>query len=212
MTPKELAARHPRLFHLTVPEALPGIRARGLLPTSALLELYGVGGAARVALETRRRPESVVLNAPGLGAAVVTDNLPLSEKALVGCLDDGLSPADWMRMLNARVFFWPDEASVAGLLAARANRGKRKAIVVFDTLSIARAHMARIELSPINSGATIRKAARRGLTTFTPAAQVSYEAWRKMRGGRDSVRELTIVGGVPDASAHIVDVREAIGR
>ena len=210
VTPEELAARHPRLFHVTTPGSWPLIARHGLLPAAALLELFEVEPARREALVARRRPASVPIRHPVHGEAAITDNVPLSEAALARCLDDGLTPADWLRMLNARVFFWADRARLDGLLNARLNRGRARDVLTFDTLGLARAHAARMEICPINSGSTIRKPARRGLTTFTPLSAMEYRDWQRRRGGRDVIVEVTVRGGVPDAARHLVS-REAVG-
>jgi hypothetical protein len=207
MTPEHLAGLHPRLFHVADQDALSGIERHGLLSTTALLDLFEIAPEDRVAIERRRRPASVPIAHAVHGRAVITDNIPLSEAALAGCLDDGLSPADWLVLLNRRVFLWPSRQAVEGLLAARANRGRTKLVVEFDTLSLAAAHRDRVEIAPINTGNTRRRPARRGLSIFTPLDRHSYDDWRRLRGGRDVIREVTVVGGVADAARHIVSTR-----
>ncbi len=207
MTPEDLAARHPRLYHVTDPAAVDGIRQHGLLPTSDLLTRFGLTGDARRAIECQPRTTGVVLTHPVYGQVTITDNSPLSMAALAACLDDGLSPEQWLLQLNRRVFFWADEEGLARLLGARLNRGRDRAVLVLDTLSLARRHAERVELSAINSGATIRRPARRGLATFTPLGVCSFDAWRRLRGRIDRVREVTVVGGVADVARHIVEVR-----
>lgn len=211
MTAEELAALHPRLFHVTRPECVPGILAHGLLSTSRLLDRFGLGGDTRAVIEVRRRPASVRLDHPVHGVAVINDNTPLSEKALANCLDDGLSPADWLGLLNKRVFFWAEEAEVATLTGARLNRGRALAVLVLETLGLVRAHAARVELCPINSGSTIRKPARRGRATFTPLGAHDYQAWRRLRGQRDQVREVVVRDGVAPITPHVIEVRHITG-
>ena len=207
MSPEDLAALHPRLFHLAAPGALAGIRRHGLLSTSRLLDVFEVPLPDRPAIEAARRPASVTLHHPAHGSATVTDNIPLGERALALCLDDGLRPADWFRILNGRVFLWADEAGLARLLGARLNRTRPRELLVFDTLSLARRHGDRTELSAINSGAAMRRPARRGLSTFTPLGQHAYAEWRTLRGRRDRILEVTVLGGIPDAADHIVSHR-----
>ncbi|MBX9700164.1 MAG: hypothetical protein K2X74_12060 [Acetobacteraceae bacterium] len=213
MTPEELAALHPRLFHLTTPGAWPTIAARGLLSTAALVALFELPTERRAALTGQRRPAEVPLRHPAHGLAVLNDNLPLSEAALAGCLDDGLTPADWLGMLNARVFFWADEAGLARLVGARMNRGRAREVLVFDTLPLARAHAERLELCPINSGATLRRPARRGLSTFTPLGAMSHAEWRRRRGmsAPDRILEVAVRDGVPDIARFLVERREVRG-
>ena len=205
MTPEELAAIVPRLYHLTAPDAVRGIRARGLLTPEAIADRAGLDAEARERLLTRRRPKEVRLEAGG-ERYVVNDNAPLFTDKLAAVLQDGLAPADWLAMLNARTFFWPDEDGVRSLLGARINRDRPREVLVFDTASLARAHFGRIALSPINSGSTIRKPARRGLATFSKAVDHDYRAWRRLRGGSDRVREIAVRGSVRDAGDHLVKV------
>ena len=206
MTPEELAARHPRLYYVTRLEAVDSIRRHGILPASDLLSLFEVPADRRRAIESERRASSVTLTHPVHGRATITDNSPLRTAALASCLDDGLLPEQWLRLLNARVFFWADPTSADRLLNARLSRPHDRALLVFDTLGIARAHADQLELSPINSGATLRRPARRGLSTFTPLARHSLREWRNLRGGQDTIREITSHGAVDDAERHLVEV------
>ena len=207
MTPEELAERHPRLYHVTTPGAWASIARLGLLPPVALLDLFEVEPARRHELIAARRPAEVRVEHPAHGTAILNDNLPLREPALAGCLDDGLTAQDWLRLLNARVFFWADTDGLARLLGARTNRGRAREVLTFDTLGLARAHAARVELSPINSGSTIRRPARRGLATFTPLLAMGYARWRRQRGGRDRILEVVVRGGVCDISLYLVSIR-----
>ena len=214
MTPEELARLHPRLFHVTLAEAVDGIHRHGLLSTSRLLDLFEVEGRARAALEKCRRPARHVLDHPRHGRLVLNDNTPLAEAALAKCLDDGLRPADWYARLNARVFFWVDEDRVARFVAARANRGRDLAVLALDTLGVVRAHRERVALSAINSGSALRRAARRGKATFAPLGAHSYRAWQGLRGRRtpDRICEVVVEGGVAPVAPHLVAVRQVRGR
>lgn len=206
MTPEELAKRHPRLYHITEPGAWQSIQKHGLLSTSSLLDLFEIAGARRKALETERRPASVLLEHPTHGQVILNDNVPLTEKALKSCLDDNLSPSDWLLLLNARVFFWSSREALDRHLAARLNRTRQRQVLVVDTLSLAKAHASRIDLSPINTGSTIRKPARRGLTTFTPMLKYPFNEWSKLRGGRDHILEVTVKDHVLDITQHTLDI------
>ncbi len=206
MSPEDLSARHPKLYHVTSPGSWPSIARHGLLPASDLVRLFGLDAALRAQLTTRRRAGEVRLRHAVHGTAFLTDNVPLTERALALCLDDGLSPADWVAMLNARVFFWPDQRGLDRLLGARTNRNRPRDVLVFDTLGLVRAHADRVEISPINSGSTIRKPARRGLATYSKLLSQSYPDWRRARGGRDTIREVIVLGGVPDIARYLCAV------
>ncbi len=207
MTPEELAGRHPRLFHVTSPGAWESIVRHGLLPACDLVDLFAPDRGQPDDLLATRRPAEVVLDHPLHGQAILNDNLPLSERALAACLDDGLRARDWLRLLNQRVFFWSDESGLQRLLGARMNRGRPREVLVFDTLALVAAHADRVEISPINSGATIRRPARRGLATFTPLGAMTYAAWRRRRGRLDRVVEVVVRGGVPDIQRYLLDRR-----
>lgn len=206
MTPEELAERHPLLYHITEPSAWDSIKKKGLLSTSRLLDLYEIEGLRRKTMETKRRPAAVVLDHSHHGQAILNDNIPLSEQALAKCLDDHLTPSEWLHMLNARVFFWASKESLNCHLSARLNRKRQREVIVVDTLSLAKAHAQRMELCPINSGATLRKPARRGLSTFTPLLHYNFHDWSRLRGRRDEIREVTVQDQVVDIAQYTVEV------
>jgi hypothetical protein len=117
-----------------------------------------------------------------------------------------LARLHWLRILNSRVFFWASQDGLDRLLGARLNRNRVREVLVVDTLSLAKAYADQMELCPINSGATIRKAARRGLNTFSPLRQYSFNEWSRLRGQRDHIREITIRDAVPDIANHTLEV------
>ncbi len=202
MTEAEFIAGYPRLWHMAQDGAWPSIRAYGLLSTSALLDLYGVGGEARARLETRRRARSETLEGEGLPRVVIRDQGPLSETRLAACLDDGLSPADWLRSLNGRVFFWLKRRRLAELLQGRAYRDAAHTVLTVNTASLIAVHGASVRLCPINSGATIYDTPRRGLSTFCTIADYPL----REGGRRKAIAEFTVEHAVPDIADHVVAV------
>lgn len=206
MTPEELAERHPKLYHVTEPGAWPSIKLHGLLSTSRLLDLFEAEGPERNRLEMELRAVFAPLSHPVHGKVVLNDQSPMRDKALKSCLDDGLAPCDWLKLLNSRVFFWPSEERLLGHLNARLNRIRSREVIIVDTLKLAKAHAAEIELCPINSGVTFRKAARRGKNTFTPLLKYSYAEWRKLRGQKDKIQEITVLHQVLDIADLVIDV------
>lgn len=204
MTSDELAELHPRLFHVTAPDAWPGIKRHGLLSTEAALDLHGLSGSVRAEITGRCRPEQIEIQSPGNGHIVINDNKPMSEVALSKCLDDGLQPADWLSILNRRVFFWSSREGLDRLLKARLNVNRKRLVIEVHTRAIVSAHCEAVEICPINSGSTIRKPARRGLSTFTPLAALPYRDWQKLRGRRDKILEVTFLRSVPDIGSYVV--------
>src|SRR5206468_3625043 len=116
--------------------------------------------------ESHRRPRRVVVPQPGHVAATLRDQIPMHEAKLADCLDDGLVPADWYRILNRKVFFWCAERQVEKLLCARAYRDRPHLVLVVDTRRLIDAHRDDVRLAFINTGATLFNPARRGRSTF----------------------------------------------
>jgi len=206
MTPKELAARHPKLYHVTEPDIVASVETHGLLSTSHILNLMGEDE------RLERRPGPVPLAHSDYGKMVLNDHKPLNEKLLSACLDDGLTVADWIAILNERVFFWPNEKLTNNFLGARSSQGRSSDVLVFDTLGLARDCVERMSICPFNSGATRQSVPRRGHSTFTALGSMSYRKWQCLRRekgvikGRDIIKEVTVMGSVPDAGAHLVEV------
>lgn len=208
MTDAELDALledHPLLFHMAEAGAWPSIRRHGLLSTSALLDLFEVTGAAREAVEARRRPESVTLAHPIQGRAVIRDNKPISDSKLLKVLEGSMAPADWYRMLNARVFFWLSRRKLLNLLGARSYRGAEHDIIELEARSLVEAYKGAVTLSAINSGAVLfaNTAPMRGPDTFLTISRYPYAERCRTHGRDDRVAELAVTGGVPDAARFV---------
>lgn len=206
MTPEELAEKFPRLYHITTPGASDSIKKHGLLSTIHLLDKFEVTGERSLQLTEELRHEEVPISHPVHGSAILNDQCPMSVKALKGCLDDDLTPEDWARMLNERVFFWPTREACDRHLHAKGNNGRSREVIVVDTLRLLKDYADKVELCPINSGCTVRKAARRGLKTFTPITSMSFVEWTKLRGGRDTVTEIVVRKEVDNIAEYIVDI------
>ena len=208
----ELLEHCPVLFHMAERGAWPSIRRHGLLSTSALLDLYEVGAAERAATEDSHRPQGVVLARADLGCAVVRDQKPMDDASLTRCLQDGLAPRDWYRLLNSRVFFWLSRKRLLRLLCARPYRALEHDVLELDTRALVAAYAERITLSPINSGATRPFPAPRGLGTFLPIADYPYADWRTRRPAGDRVVELAVQGGITDVSPFVLRVSSMCGE
>ena len=208
MQQEALWSRYPHLWHMAEPGSWPSICDHGLLSTDALLTRYGVSPKLRAEIETQRRPKGVTLRSEGMPEAVIRDQKPMSDDALRKCLEPGLSPADWYRILNERTFFWVSRVRLRKLLGARAYRSRPQTILTLATRSLVEAEAERIELCPINSGSTIFNPAPRGRRTFLPIEEYDFEGWRRKRGGVDAVVELVVRGGVPDVRDHVLAVHD----
>lgn len=191
----ELIGNCPFLYHMAMRHSWPLIREYGLLPTYQLLDLFEVSADARHQLTTQRRPVAVPIRHAALGEAMVRDQIPLLDGDLERCLRDGLTPLDWHRLLNERVFFWLTEQRLQRLLCAGAYRAQEHIVLKVHTAPLIHDHKEHIELSPMNSGCTRPYAHPRGRTTFLPIVDYPYSDWRKKRPKLEAVVELTVIGG-----------------
>lgn len=206
----ELVETYPRLFHMAESGSWPGIQRHGLLSTSALLDVFRVDGDVRGELESARRPESMTIIHAVHGTAVIRDQIPLREGPLERCLV-GMTPVEWLRELNRRVFFWLAEDRVRGLLRGRAYGNRPHDVLTVDTASLVAAHEDEITLAPINTGSTIYNPRPRGIGTFLPIAAYPFDEWRRRRNRRTAVAELAVMGGVPDIVDHTLVVESRQG-
>jgi hypothetical protein len=204
MNEEDLISIFPRLFHVTDGGAWLSIRAHGLLSTSALLDLYGVKGPARSPFESERRARGMILKRAGLPDTLLRDQSPMSDKALVGCLTDGMTPLDWYRTLNAKVFFWTSEQRLQRLLTAKAGRDVTQLVLTLDTRSVVGRYRSRILLSGMNTGSTVRRPLPRGPRTFLSIADFPYEERRRTRSASDALVELTVPSAMQDTMDHLI--------
>lgn len=197
MDPDRLAALHPVLYHIADARNFESIERRGLLSTSALLDELGVTGEARVPVEAAHRPNTLALSSSD-ETVFVRDQGPLEPDALAPSLED-VSPEDWYRTLNARVFFWPTQDRLERMLKAYGR--SEQAIFEVDTRTLLERYADRVELSHINSGYASSRypAARRGRFTFVPLSDYAYSA-------KNKIAEVTVLGAVPD----IFDLTERV--
>lgn len=212
MEEQELVRLYPRLWHMAHQGAWPAIRDRGLMSSSALLEDYAVEGDQKNRLETMRRPESVSLTHPDRLGAIIRDQKPMSDRALVKCLDAGLTPNNWYALLNSRTFFWLSRDRIWRLLRARAYRDLPQTVLTIDTASLVAAHRDRIWLSPINSGATLFKPQPRGLETFMRVGDFPFTNRSGSRNAANNVVELLVERSVPDIEDHVLAVHEVMNE
>ena len=204
----EFIALYPCLYHMAQAGSWPSIEAKGLLSTAALLDLFEVDGELRVAIESQHRPESVAITHPEHGQAVIRDQKPMSEKALLKCLV-GIKPKEWYELLNRRVFMWVTEERVNTLLAARAYKGSEHDVLTIDTESLLREYGNRVTLSPINSGSTVYNPQPRGLDLFRPLNEFPYTD--RKRYGKRAVAEICVDYSIPDLRSFVIRVERRSG-
>ncbi len=210
---EEVIADCPTLFHMAERGSWCSIRERGLLSTSALLDLYGVSGAEREVIESTRRSASIPLEASGLPRAVVRDQLPMDDIGLLRCLPSCMAPRDWYELLNSKVFFWLTRDRLHRLTSASTYRQKSHDVIEVDTRSLIDAHRERIWLCPMNSGNTKPFPHPRDESTFSRIADYPYDHWRRKNRTRgERVVELAVDHSVPDLRQYVTRVIVMRGR
>lgn len=212
MLTADLVYLYPTLFHTAADGSWSSIREHGLLSTEALLERWEVAEPRRRELLSTVRAGSTAIEHPVHGAAVVRDQGPLHEPSLEAALTD-LTVEQWLQRLNERVFFFLQRVQVDALVGARQYRALPSLVISVDTASLVAAYESRIELSRINSGFAQRhNHTARGSATFRSIAEYEHPAREAPRAGASfDVKELTVIGGVPDILSHVVCVERVVG-
>lgn len=183
--------------------AWTSIKARGLLSTSALLDVYKLAQLDRYRIERQHRPRSIAIRSSGLPRAVIRDQMVMSDADLERCLPAHLSPSDWYQLLNTKCFFCLTEARLHRLTGARAYRDMEHDIIELKTRSLMNAHRDRIWLCPINSGCTKPMRHPRDERIFARIAEYPYTHWRRRRSRGERAVELAVDHSVPDIFNHI---------
>lgn len=207
---EDFVRHYPRLYHMAQDGAWGSIRQRGLLSTTALLDLFQVNGDLRHQIESCHRPKSITITHPEHGTAVIRDQKPMHESALLKCLRN-MTPREWYELLNRKSFFWVTEERVRHLLAARMYRSSTHTVITVDAASLLKVHQDKIMLSPINSGSTLYNASPRGADTFLSFADYPFEDRKKKAGLARAVAELAVDYSVPDVSKHVIRVERRNG-
>jgi hypothetical protein len=205
LTDDYLAHRWPRLYHMAEAGSWTSIETRGLLSTSALLDLFEITGTQRDTIEAARRPDSIEITHPDHGSAWIRDNKPINETVLRRTLV-GMSEPAWYRSLNGRVFFWLTERRLDRLRGAPPYRDREHDILTIDTRRLLEAHAREVELAHLNTGAVHAGAKYpRGTGTFRSISE--YPWLERVRvAGSEPIVELTVPYAVRDIRDLVIDV------
>lgn len=204
--PALLAEFHPTLYHMAEDGTWPSIRHRGLLSTRAIVDLYQPGADIREQILSMVRQNKIKLTSADLGDMTIRDQRPA--KFLKECMNDGVSPQDYLDALNGHVFFWLRLSRLSRLLSARLYRHSRHTVLHVDTARLVEAYRGRVQLAPYNTGSMhVPNMPRRGPDVFTDLADYPYEEWLAKRGpSGEAVVELTVNYAVPDIASFITRV------
>lgn len=202
VTPEELSEHYPLLYHMADRRSWESIQRRGLLSTDALVALFDVPDENRPAILRQQRTESVVIEHPNYGQAVIRDQKPLIRSRLESCLE-GCSFQEWLNMLNSRVFFWLSTARLQTLMCARTYCADEHVVLTLDTLRVATEFSQSITLAPMNTGNTRPIAHKRGLQTFSRLADYPFQS--RLKRHLEGVVELAVEGGIRNVMDLVIE-------
>lgn len=200
--------RYPQLYHMAESGSWLSIRDRGLLSTKATLDLAGLRGRARRVIESELRRDKVSVQVPGEAPIVLRDQKPMSQRKLEKCLLGGITPAEWCRFLNSKVFLLATLDRLETLMTARPYAQLEHDVLTLDTASLVARHSENILLCRMNSGSTTPYGTDRDFSIFLPIP--SYPVNTKGNPRRE-VAEVLLDHVVADIPDHVVDVKRMRG-
>ncbi|MFT4510342.1 DUF7002 family protein [Caballeronia sp. 15711] len=199
---------YPRLYHMAERGTWDSIRARGLLSASAVLDHFRLTGEDRTRYESVQRPAKMEVVAGHPEKIVLRDQKPMPHNRLLVALQDGITPEEWYRIINAKVFFWATKERLLGLLNARDYRALEHDVLTIDAAPFIQAYRDQIWLCHMNSGNTWPMPHRRGADTFRRIPD--YPAGSSGKPVRP-VAELVVDHGVPDIARYVIEVHRMRG-
>ncbi len=192
--------KHPKLYHMAEAGSWASIRKYGLLSVAALLDLFEIKGKRRSELLSQWRPDSVPIEHPSFGVAVIRDQHPLPTEKLEKVLEEGLSPEDWYETLNRKCFLWVDEERLSRMLNTALYRNNEHDVLILNTRKLLERDSERITISHINTGYAGRSVNMRGMDTFH-----KIQVCRRVRR-KSGIAELTVERKVPNIEEVAISV------
>lgn len=211
VTVDELLRTYPRLYHMAAGGTWPAIQRHGLLPTTHIVTTSGLPADQQASLLSQRRSASITIAHPSLGTVTVRDQAPLREPFLSASMTD-MTIAQWLGLLNDRVFFWLHPDRLRGLLTAQRYRDQAQDVLTIDTRSLVEAYHDEVRLCAFNSGSTLySNAPLRGSDSFQTIDRYPFAERRRSHRISEALAELTVIGGVPDLQNHVLEVNRCKG-
>jgi hypothetical protein len=134
---------------------------------------------------------------PEGGEVVLRDQKP-NRTNLADSLD-GVTPEEWWQLLNQRVYLFPSETPLKGLLKSYSDRGFSQEVITFETAKLLGPVADRVEVASVNAGVFPRASGRtRGIGTFQTLAGAEFPVAK--------VKEVTVVGHLPVPETAVVKV------
>ena len=193
MNQEQFLQRCKQLWHIAPAGAWEGIAARGLRTAEQLIHAASLGDEERTQLLTAPRATDVELKVDD-AVVVLRDQAPLTKHPdLPSIMEEGLSVADWVGLLNRRVYLFTSAAPMKTLLAKYVELHGAQDRISFSPMRLSQVTEGQLELTTTNTGAIARnKGVQKRRTDFVPLSRLP---------GSTSPKEVTIVDGLDDLSA-----------
>jgi len=184
--------RCPSLWHVGPEGSWEGIKTRGFRTAEQLIMAADLDEDERTILLTEPRAEPVTLTIDGATVTLRDQKQLLKRRDLASLMDEGMTIADWIRLLNRRVYLFTDLNTMNKALAKYIELEGAQEVMTFSPSKFIEAYRPRVELSMQNSGSVARMASgQRRKDTF-----MSVGLFPSTR--RPS--EVTVVDGIDDLS------------
>ena len=219
---RQFINENPVLYHVTAGDSWLSIRDHGLLSTNALLDSSTMEEGESMRIRRSHRPECVTVQGNGDHCiplkADIRDQRPLNDimlKRQLKAQNAGITAEEWYEKQNDRVFFFVSRAAAVGLMNLYAERGQPQCMLEVCTKSLFKSYCNKIELSEFNTGHNQQ------LSDVPENEDGKWhdnlrKPWReypiRKRDRKNVVKELTVLGGVPDIARHVINVVDCDGE
>ena len=195
MNVDEFLDKCPVLCHVAAPGAWSSIREHGFRTAAQLIAAADLTDDERATLLNEPRRETVTLSVSGR-AVQLRDQAPLLKRRDVGSLmGDDMTVADWIQVLNERVYLFADRTAMAKVLSKYVDVDGAQEVITLSPRRFIETFRSVVELSDQNTGAVARKA----------GPQKNRRTFRLLHDFPSNKRpsEVTVVGGFTDLSSVI---------
>ena len=156
MTPGEFLSRCPLLWHVGPTGCWERIVRHGMRTAQQLIDAAALDDRTRRELSERPRRSQVELNVDG-DSVVLRDQGPLfARKDLTPLLAPGMTVADWIALLNRRVYLFAENKGRDKLSSKYAAQDGSQEIITIDPARLLDVAGERLEVADQNTGAIAR--------------------------------------------------------
>jgi hypothetical protein len=200
MTPEEFLGKTKSLTHVGPAGTWDRIRADGLRTARQLIDAADLDEETRATLRSTVRTQAVTLSVGG-NDVVIRDQV--LNPGLVARLGDSLTMADWIDLLNRRVYLHPDRVAMKKVTDKYVAASGAHDVLTFSPMRLVERVGYRIELADQTTSALGRPSAgtiTRALDAFKPTRRFPISR---------PIKEVTVVDGIDaDDIDHVVIMAE----